>query len=396
MKKIVLLGATGSIGTQTLDVVKATGCAEVLALTGHSNIDLLEQQIHAHNPAIAVVTDAAKAKELRCRLPASIRTKILSGMEGIDEAVSLPEADCVVNALVGNVGLLPTLHAIAAGKDIALANKETLVTAGSLVMDAAKAANVSVLPIDSEHSAVFQCLQGNAMNPVRTLYLTASGGPFRSFSAERLAHVTATDALKHPNWSMGAKITIDSATMMNKGLEVIEACRLFSLSPEQITVLIHPQSVVHSMVEFEDGAVMAQLGEPDMRVPIQYALTYPARIPNPFPKIDFLARNQLTFEPPNMETFHCLGLAFAALKEGGVLPTVMNGANEVAVALFLEGKIRFLDIPKLIETAMSAYNDCSLGFVSGEKGLSVEAVLQADAWARAYTRECAGKLEVVF
>ena len=383
MKKIVLLGATGSIGTQTLEVVKATGCADVLALTGHSNIDLLEQQIHEHTPRVAVVTDEGKARILRGRLSGA-GTRVLSGMEGINEAVSLPEADTVVNALVGNVGLLPTLRAIEAGKDIALANKETLVTAGPLVMDAAKTAGVSVIPIDSEHSAVFQCLQGNESNPVRTLYLTASGGPFRRYTREQLEYVTAQDALKHPNWSMGAKITIDSATMMNKGLEVIEACRLFNLPLEKIKVLIHPQSVIHSMVEYEDGAVMAQLGEPDMRVPIQYALTYPARLANPFPKLDFLSRSNLTFEPPDIDTFPCLGLAFTALNAGGLLPAVMNGANEIAVQLFLEGKIRFLDIAGLIESAMSAYTE--------QSGLSVEAVLQADAWARAYTAERAGKL----
>ena len=383
MKKIVLLGATGSIGTQTLEVVKATGCADVLALTGHSNIDLLEQQIHEHTPRVAVVTDEGKARILRGRLSGA-GTRVLSGMEGIYEAVSLPEADTVVNALVGNVGLLPTLRAIEAGKNIALANKETLVTAGPLVMDAAKTAGVSVIPIDSEHSAIFQCLQGNESNPVRTLYLTASGGPFRRYTREQLEYVTAQDALKHPNWSMGAKITIDSATMMNKGLEVIEACRLFNLPPEKIKVLIHPQSVIHSMVEYEDGAVMAQLGEPDMRVPIQYALTYPARLANPFPKLDFLSRSNLTFEPPDTDTFPCLGLAFTALNAGGLLPAVMNGANEIAVQLFLEGKIRFLDIAGLIESAMSAYTE--------QSGLSVEAVLQADAWARAYTAERAGKL----
>jgi len=390
MKKIVLLGATGSIGTQTLDVVQATGCAEILALTGHSNIDLLEKQVHAYHPRVVVVTDEAKAKVLRDRLFATnLPTKVLSGMEGIFEAVSMKDADCVVNALVGNVGLLPTLRAIQAGKDVALANKETLVTAGSLVMAVAKAANVSVLPIDSEHSAVFQCLQGNEGNAIRTLYLTASGGPFRGYTSHQLMHVTAADALKHPNWSMGAKITIDSATMMNKGLEVIEACCLFNLPPGKINVLIHPQSVIHSMVEYEDGAVMAQLGEPDMRVPIQYALTYPVRLPNSFPKIDFLTRSGLTFEAPDIDTFPCLRLAFDALRMGGTIPAVMNGANEVAVALFLAGKIRFTDIPALIESAMDAYT------VTNVSELSVEAVLEADTWARSYTHKCAGNYEVV-
>ena len=384
-RKIAVLGSTGSIGTQTLDVVSATGCAEVAALAGHTNIDLLEAQIRAFRPRVAAVADAERARELQARLFAfGGKTEILHSMDGLLAIASMTEVDCVVNAIVGNIGLRPTLCAIEHGKAVALANKETLVTSGALVMAAAQKHGVPLLPIDSEHSAVFQCLQGNEGNPVRTLYLTASGGPFRGKTAAELETVTAADALKHPNWSMGAKITIDSATMMNKGLEVIEAKWLFGLDPAQIEVLVHPQSIIHSMVEYNDGAVMAQLGLPDMRVPIQYALTYPARLPNPFPKIDFLTRNSLTFEPPNRALFPCLDMAFTALRAGGLIPAVMNGANEAAVALFLGGQIRFVDIPALIESAMSAY--------TVENELSVDAVLRADAWARARVAQRAGKL----
>jgi len=376
-KRIALLGSTGSIGTQTLDVVRETGCAEVLALAAHSHIDALEGQIYAFRPLKAAVMDDAKAVELQKRLALNgCKTEIVCGMNGLFEIVSMAEVDCVVNAIVGNVGLRPTMAAIQNKKEIALANKETLVTSGALVMAAARANGVTVLPIDSEHSAILQCLRGNAGNQIRTLYLTASGGPFRTKTAAELAAVTAADALKHPNWSMGAKITIDSATMMNKGLEVIEAKWLFDVAAEQITVLVHPQSVVHSMVEYEDGAVMAQLGEPDMRVPIQYALTYPARLPNAFPKINFFERSTLTFEPPNGKLFPCLDMAYGALQAGGLFPAVMNGANEAAVDLFLRGAIRFLDISLLIEQALAAYTD--------ENELSVAAVLRADAWAREF------------
>ena len=382
-KRIAVLGATGSIGVQTLDVVRETGCAEIVALTAHTNIDVLEKQIHACKPLKAVVTDEAKAAELRARLALTdSQTEVLCGMDGMYEVVSMPGVDCVVNAVVGNIGLQPTMCAIESGKEIALANKETLVTSGEIVMAAAKAKDVPILPIDSEHSAVFQSLQGNGGNPMRTLYLTASGGPFRTFSAEQLERVTAADALKHPNWSMGAKITIDSASMMNKGLEVIEARWLFDVSPSQIEVLVHPQSVIHSMVEYEDGAVMAQLGEPDMRVPIQYALTYPKRAANTFPRLDFLARNNLTFEPPKRELFPCLDMAYDALRIGGLMPTVLNGANEAAVALFLAEKIRFLDIARLIECAMSAYTVSDSG--TARETLSIDAVLAVDAWARAF------------
>jgi len=384
-KKIAVLGSTGSIGTQTLDVVRATGCAEVVALTAHANIDLLEKQIHEFQPKTAVVTDETKAAELRARLAlTNTQTTVWGGMEGMLAVVSMDEVACVVNAIVGNIGLQPTLQAIQSGKAIALANKETLVTSGQLVMDAAKAADVPILPIDSEHSAIHQCLRGNEGNRIRTLYLTASGGPFRTFTEAELQSVTLADALAHPNWSMGAKITIDSATMMNKGLEVIEAKWLFDVPADTITVLTHPQSVVHSMIEYEDGAVMAQMGEPDMRVPIQYALSYPARLPNPFPKTDFFARNTLTFEPPNRQLFPCLDMAYEALNAGGLMPTVLNGANEAAVALFLREEIRFLDIALLIESALSAYTD--------ENELSVEAVLQTDAWARRFVRQRAETL----
>ncbi len=300
-------------------------------------------------------------------------------MEGLKAAATLDGVQTVVTSVVGNVGLEPTFAAIAAGKDIALANKETLVSAGQLVMDHVRRYGVSIYPVDSEHSAIFQSLQGNEGNAVRRILLTASGGPFRGKKRKELQTITAKDALRHPNWSMGRKITIDSATLMNKGLEVMEAKWLFDVETEQIEVLVHPQSIIHSAVEYEDGAVIAQMGEPDMRVPIQYALTYPRRLKNSFPKIDFFARNTLTFEKPDRETFRCLALAYQALETGGTLPAVLNGANEVAVARFLEGEISFLQIPLLIENVMDAYT------VKYE--YTLEDLLEADAWARA----CASK-----
>ena len=286
------------------------------------------------------------------------------------------KADTVVNSVVGNIGLVPTVKAICSGKNIALANKETLVTSGKLVMNLLKENNVSMYPVDSEHSAIFQCLQGNAENKIKKILLTASGGPFRTF--DDVSKVTVDDALKHPNWSMGKKITIDSATLMNKGLEVIEAKWLFGVELDQIQVVVHPQSIVHSMVEYEDGAVIAQLGVPDMKVPIQYALTYPKRVPNGFPKLNiFEEGSNLTFERPRIEKFPCLQLAYDAIKIGGTMPTVMNGANEIAVAKFINREIGFLDIPRLIETAMNAYTSIS--------DYTLDDVLEADKWAREYT-----------
>lgn len=375
MKTIAILGSTGSIGTQTLEVAEEIGNIRVAAMTGNQNIDLLEKQARKFRPELVAVMDKKKAEILKSRL-ADTDIRVASGMEGLKEAATMDGVQTVVTSIVGNVGLEPTFAAIAAGKDIALANKETLVSAGQLVMDMVRQYGVSLYPVDSEHSAIFQCLQGNEGNAVRRILLTASGGPFRGKKSAELQEITAQDALKHPNWSMGKKITIDSATLMNKGLEVMEAKWLFGVETRQIEVLVHPQSIVHSAVEYEDGAVIAQMGEPDMRVPIQYALTYPKRLKNAFPKIDFLERSTLTFEKPDRETFRCLSLAYEALEAGGTMPTVLNGANEVAVARFLEGEISFLQIPMLIENTMNAYT------VKYE--YTLEDLLEADAWAKAY------------
>lgn len=378
MKKISILGSTGSIGTQTLEVVENLDTIKVMAMTGNSNIDLLEKQARKFQPVLVAVMDEKNAETLKGRL-ADTNIHVLSGMDGLVAAATYEETDTVVTSVVGNIGLKPTFEAIRAGKNIALANKETLVSAGQLVMDLAKKHNINIYPVDSEHSAIFQSLQGNKENKIQRILLTASGGPFRGKKREDLLHVTAADALAHPNWSMGKKITIDSATLMNKGLEVMEAKWLFGVDVDQIEVLIHPQSIVHSAVEYEDGAIIAQMGEPDMRVPIQYALTYPKRVKNPFPRIDFAQRSNLTFEKPDMDTFQCLSLAYCALKIGGTLPAVLNGANEVAVARFLTGEISFLQIPALIEQTMDAYT------VKYEYML--EDLLEADAWAKAYAKK---------
>lgn len=375
MRKISILGSTGSIGTQTLEVVENLKDIKVMAITGNSNIKLLEEQARKYQPALVAVMDETNAEALKENL-ADMDIRVVSGMDGLVEAAIYEGVDTVVTSVVGNVGLKPTFEAIRAGKNIALANKETLVSAGQLVMDLAKKHNIKIYPVDSEHSAIFQSLQGNEGNKIERILLTASGGPFRGKKREELLNVTAADALKHPNWSMGAKITIDSATLMNKGLEVMEAKWLFDVDVDQIEVLVHPQSIVHSAVEYEDGAIVAQLGEPDMRVPIQYALTYPKRVKSPFPRVDFAQRNNLTFDQPDMETFKCLSLAYRALKTGGTLPAVLNGANEVAVARFLKGDIGFLDIPELIEQTMDAYT------VKYE--YTLEDLLEADAWAKDY------------
>ena len=378
MRTISILGSTGSIGTQTLEVVEVLGDIQVGAISGNHNIKLLEEQARKFCPRLVSVMDEDNAKELKSRL-ADTNCKVVAGMDGLVEAATLAEADTIVTSVVGNVGLRPTFEAISAGKNIALANKETLVSAGQLVMDLAKKKGISIYPVDSDHSAIFQSLQGNKDNKIRRILLTASGGPFRGKTLDELKNVTAADALCHPNWSMGKKITIDSATLMNKGLEVMEAKWLFGVDTDQIEVLVHPQSIIHSAVEYEDGAIMAQLGEPDMRVPIQYALTYPKRVANPFPKIDFAKRAQLTFDHSDMDTFRCLALAYKALKIGGTMPTVLNSANEIAVAKFLSGKIGFLDIPALIEKTMEAY--------TVKENYTLEDLLEADAWARAYATE---------
>lgn len=358
MKRIAILGSTGSIGTQTLEVVRNLGNIEVVGLTANNNIDLLESQINEFKPKKVAVKNKKNAYILEQRLKSNLQTKnieVLAETDGLVQIATLDEIDIVVTSVVGNIGLLPTIKAIQSKKDIALANKETLVAAGKLVIEEAKRYNVNIYPVDSEHSAIFQCLQGNYNNKISKIHLTASGGPFRTKTVDELKYVTLDDALNHPNWKMGKKITIDSATMMNKGLEVIEAKWLFDVDLNKINVLIHPQSIIHSMVEYEDGTVIAQLGEPDMKVPIQYALTYPNRVKNSFTKINFFEHNKLEFEKPDLNKFECLNLAYEAIKIGGNMPAVLNSANEVAVDLFLNNKIKFLDIPKLIETTMGAY-----------------------------------------
>lgn len=351
VKKIAILGSTGSIGTQTLDIVRTYGDLKVTALAVGSNIALLERQIREFKPRIAAVWEEGLAKQLRENVR-DLPVTIYSGMDGLLEVAEEQEAQILVTAVVGMLGIRPTIAAIRAGKDIALANKETLVTAGHLIMPMAEEYGVSILPVDSEHSAIFQCLQGAGENPITKILLTASGGPFRGRRREELAKVTPEEALKHPNWTMGRKITIDSATMVNKGLEVIEAKWLFGVSAQQIEVLVQPQSIIHSMVEFADGAVIAQLGTADMRLPIQYALYYPQRRNLPGERLNLAELSAITLEKPDMETFEGLGLAFEACERGGNLPTALNAANERAVAMFLEGRISFLEIPAMIRACM--------------------------------------------
>ncbi len=354
MKKIVILGSTGSIGTQTLEVVRANGDLQVTGLAASSNIALLEEQIREFFPRIACVFEEHAARELAVRV-ADLPVQVVSGMDGLVETAREPSAELVLTAVVGMVGIRPTIAAMEAGKDIALANKETLVTAGHLITELAREKQVQLLPVDSEHSAIFQVLHGERENPVSRILLTASGGPFRGRTREQLRNVQVEDALKHPNWTMGRKITIDSATMVNKGLEVMEAGWLFGVPLSQVEVVVQPQSVIHSMVEFSDGAVLAQLGTPDMRLPIQYALYYPKRRYLPGERLDFSALGQLTFEKPDMATFRGLELAYQAGAMGGSLPTVFNAANEWAVAKFLNREIGFLDIADSIEAAMNVH-----------------------------------------
>lgn len=351
MKKIAILGSTGSIGTQTLDVVREQGDIQVVAMAAGRNITLLEKQVREFHPKLVAVWEEKDANVLKNNL-CDIEVNVVSGMEGLLEVSVIPEAEILVTAIVGMLGIRPTIAAIEAGKDIALANKETLVTAGHLIMPLAAQKGVAILPVDSEHSAIFQCLQGRADNKIHKILLTASGGPFRGKKREELSKVQVEDALKHPNWSMGRKITIDSATLVNKGLEVMEAKWLFGVELEQIQVVVHPQSVVHSMVEYADGAVIAQLGTPDMRLPIQYALYYPSRRNLSGEKLDFYQLSDLTFEAPDIETFTGLKLAIQAMKKGGNVPTIFNAANEKAVALFLNRKISFLEIPEIIGESM--------------------------------------------
>lgn len=353
MKRIAILGSTGSIGTQTLEIVREQKDLEVVALCAGRNSSLLERQIREFRPKTAVLWAEADAQELRQRT-ADLPVKILSGMEGLLTVAVMEGYEILVAAMVGMLGLRPTMAAIEAGKTIALANKETLVTAGHLIMPLVARNQGELLPVDSEHSAIFQSLQGEKENRIAKILLTASGGPFRGKKREQLVTVRPEDALKHPNWSMGKKITIDSATMVNKGLEVMEAKWLFDVAPEQIEVVVHPQSVIHSMVEYEDGAVLAQLGTPDMRLPIQYALYYPQRRPLSGKRLDFYQLASLTFEQPDLKTFPGLAFAYEAIGRGGNLPTIYNAANEKAVALFLQNKISFLQIPELIQSCMES------------------------------------------
>ena len=370
MKKIAILGSTGSIGTQTLEVVRENKDIEVLGLAAGKNIELLEQQIREFHPVCVAVWSEGKAEELKVKI-ADTDTRVVTGMEGLIEIATLEKAEILVTAIVGMIGLRPTIAAIQAGKDIALANKETMVTAGHLIMPMAKEYNVRILPVDSEHSSIFQSLQGNKGNPIHKILLTASGGPFRGKKEEDLLNIRVEDALKHPNWSMGQKITIDSSTMVNKGLEVIEAKWLFDVNVDQIQVVVQPQSVIHSMVEYEDGAVMAQLGTPDMKLPIQYALYYPERRYLPGDRLDFWEMGKLDFEKPDMETFYGLKLAYKAGREGGSLPTVLNAANELAVSKFLKREVKYLEIMEIIEDCMNAHKNIA--------NPSLEQILQTEA-----------------
>ncbi len=377
-KTISLLGSTGSIGRQTLDVCLELGI-QVAALTAHSNIDLLEQQTRQFRPRLVVLYEEKAAKAFRERI-SDLQIPVLHGVEGLIAAASLDECDSVVTAVVGMVGLRPTLAAIEKGKRIALANKETLVCAGELVMRAARQHDAEIIPVDSEHSAIFQCLQGcNSAEEVKRLILTCSGGPFFAMSKEEVAGKTKADALRHPNWKMGAKITIDCATLMNKGLEFIEAMRLFDVPAENISVVIHRQSIIHSMVEYRDGSVIAQMGTPDMRLPIRYALTYPARAYSPMPPLDLLACPPLTFHEPDTTAFPALGLAMECAKIGGTSCAILNGANEEAVGLFLRDEIAFGQIPELVAGALDA--------IDVKYNAQLSDILEADRCARLHVRE---------
>ena len=356
MKKIAVLGSTGSIGTQTLEIVRTNKDIRVTALAAGGNIDLLERQIREFRPKLAAVWSMELASELKDRVR-DMQVKVMSGMEGLLAVAAEPEAEILVTAIVGMIGIRPTIEAIRAGKDIALANKETLVTAGHIIMPLAEENHVSILPVDSEHSAIFQSLQGGQRRALHKILLTASGGPFRGRKRSELENIQVEDALRHPNWEMGRKITIDSSTMVNKGLEVIEAKWLFGVSVDQIQVVVQPQSIIHSMVEYEDGAVIAQLGTPDMKLPIQYALYYPERRYLPGDRLDFGRLSEITFEKPDMETFYGLKLAIEAGRTGGSLPTVFNAANEKAVELFLNRRIGYLQIPEIIQACMAEHRN---------------------------------------
>ena len=378
-KSVVILGSTGSIGTQTLEVIEALpGMFEVAGLAAGGNVDFLAEQARRFRPRAVAVANPEAAPALGERL-AGLPIEILAGPEGVEAVASLPEAAVAVTAMVGTAGLRPTLAAIRAGKDIALANKETLVAAGELVTSEARRAGVRILPVDSEHSAIFQCLNGEDRGALRRIILTASGGPFRGFDRDHLESATPEEALKHPRWTMGPKVTVDSATLMNKGLEVIEARWLFGVPGDAIDVVVHPESLVHSLVEFADGTMIAQLGMADMRIPIQYALTYPGRARNDFPRLDLIRAGQLTFEAPDVEGFPCLSYAYEALKTGGTMPAAMNAANEAAVEAFLNRRLGFTGIPWLIEKTMGVHRPVPAG--------TLDRILEADAWARRFAAE---------
>ena len=375
MTKIGILGSTGSIGTQTLEIVRSNPDLQVIALAAGSNVSLMEQQVREFHPMLAVMGSEEAATDLKNRI-ADTDTRVSAGMEGMLELAILPQMEVLVTAIVGMIGIRPTIAAIKAGKTIALANKETLVTAGHIIMPLAKEKGVSILPVDSEHSAIFQSMHGENRERVSKILLTASGGPFRGKKTEELQDITVEDALKHPNWSMGRKITVDSATLVNKGLEVMEAKWLFDVEPEQIQVVVHPQSIIHSMVEYVDGGIMAQLGMPDMKLPIQYALFYPDRRPMDGRRVDFFALKSISFEEPDVKTFRGLQLAYDAIAAGGSMPTVFNAANEKAVGLFLDKKIRFLAIYDLIQGAMEQHKVIA--------NPTVDEILEAEAQAHAY------------
>lgn len=375
MKYISILGSTGSIGTQTLDVVREhSDKIKVCAISGNSNIELLRKQIIEFNPQLCCVMDDSNALKLKELLPSYIKTEIVSGMEGLIAVAEYEKSEIIVTAVSGMIGLKPTVAAIKKGKTIALANKETLVTGGSYIINLSKKHNAKILPVDSEHSAIFQCLMANESKAVNKILLTASGGPFRGKNKEFLKTVTVEDALKHPSWSMGKKITIDSATLMNKGLEVIEAKFLFDIEPEQIEVIVHPQSIIHSGVEFIDHSTIAQLGFPDMRIPIQFALFYPKRMENNYKSLSLSDIGCLTFEKPDLSTFKCLSLAFEALRAGGTMPAVLNASNEACVRLFLDKRISFLDIGNINEKVMLRHNPVKID--------SIETILEAEEFAK--------------
>ncbi|MBQ7861749.1 MAG: 1-deoxy-D-xylulose-5-phosphate reductoisomerase [Clostridia bacterium] len=378
-QKLTILGSTGSIGTQALDVVTKRGY-EVVALTASTNVGVIEKQIRQYRPKFAAMADEKSAAELKLAV-ADTDTEVLSGMEGVCECASLNEADTVLNSVVGIAGLRPTLCAIEQGKNIALANKETLVAGGELVMGRAKEKGVAILPVDSEHSAIFQCLQGmNKKDELKSIILTASGGPFFGKTRDELKAVTVAQALKHPNWSMGAKITVDSATMMNKGLELIEAVWLFDIAPDKVDIVVHRESIIHSLIEYNDNSVIAQLGVPDMRIPIQYALTYPERFESPVEKLNLWEHPNLTFFKPDYDTFRCINLCREAITRGGLYPCIANGANEMANELFRAGKIGFLEIADMVSFAMEK--------AENTVGGSLEAILAADENARDLVRSC--------